>query len=31
MLTIRGLALSHGEIEALHDVSLDVGEGESLR
>jgi len=28
MLTVRGLAVSHGEIEALHDVSLDVGEGE---
>src|SRR5437764_3893398 len=28
MLTIRGLVVKHGEIEALHDVSLDVGEGE---
>ena len=28
MLKIRGLAVRHGEIEALHDVSLDVGEGE---
>jgi len=28
MLKVRNLVVKHGEIEALHDVSLDVGEGE---
>jgi branched-chain amino acid transport system ATP-binding protein len=28
LLEVRDLAVRHGEIEALHDVSLDVGEGE---
>jgi branched-chain amino acid transport system ATP-binding protein len=28
LLEVRGLAVAHGEIEVLHDVSLEVGEGE---
>jgi branched-chain amino acid transport system ATP-binding protein len=28
LLEVRGLSVAHGEIEVLHDLSLDVGEGE---